>query len=473
MSEVNYGELPELLAEIKAGTICPVYLLYGDDFICKSAFKSVLDELVPPNHRDLNYEAIDGASENVYEIVQHLKTFPMIPSAKVIAVHGTKVFYSGEVMDKLFGRSREAFERQDLKESAQCLLYILSMAEMSLDDIQEGNWEKLPDKRLREHFEVEGKKDDDGGWLHQVIAYCRHEKMAVPEHQDDADVLNDAIIAGYPATNHLILISDLVDKRRRLYKTIKSVGVVIDCSVSKGNRSADKREQQEALKAHMKRILKKVGKTMAPGGFESLYEKIGPDIRSFDSELEKVATFVGDRGEILPADVEKVTKRTKQDPIYEMSNAIAERNSRKALFFLDSLLKDSIHPLPILGAVINQIRKLILAKDFIRSKSGGSWRKDLSYGGFKKMILSELEQREPDSLTRNVHPYAVYMTLKQSHNFTLAELIQALELLLDTDIRLKSSGQNAKVVLEHAVLSICVAPESVAPGESQARRQYG
>lgn len=453
MSELSYKALPEVLAEIKAGTICPVYLLYGDEFLCRSAFKSVLGALVPPHHQDLNYEAIDGAGENVYEIIQHLNTFPLIPSAKVVAVHGTRIFYSAVVMDDLLGRSKEAFEMEGLEESARYLLYALSMAGISLDDVREGNWKGVSDKKLGERFE----QDDNSGWLGQVIAYCVQEKMAVPVHQDDADVLNDAILSGYPETNHLVLTTDLVDKRRRLYKTIKKIGVVVDCSVPKGDRKADKDRQQAALKTHMKKILKKVGKRMAPGGFESLYEKIGPDMRSFDSELEKVVTFVGDRDEILPTDVETISKRTRQDPIYEMSNAVAKRDTHKALFFLDSLLRSSIHPLQVLAVVTNQIRKLILAKDFIHSEYGNGWRKDLSYAAFQKMILPKIEKREPDSLTGNTHPYAIYMTLKQSHNYTLEELIGALELLLDTDIRLKSTGQNPKMVLEHAVLGICKA----------------
>jgi DNA polymerase-3 subunit delta len=453
VSELSYKALPEVLAEIKAGTICPVYLLYGDEFLCRSAFKSVLGALVPPHHQDLNYEAIDGAGENVYEIIQHLNTFPLIPSAKVVAVHGTRIFYSAVVMDDLLGRSKEAFEMEGLEESARYLLYALSMAGISLDDVREGNWKGVSDKKLRERFE----QDDNSGWLGQVIAYCVQEKMAVPVHQDDADVLNDAILSGYPETNHLVLTTDLVDKRRRLYKTIKKIGVVVDCSVPKGDRKADKDRQQAALKTHMKKILKKVGKRMAPGGFESLYEKIGPDMRSFDSELEKVVTFVGDRDEILPTDVETISKRTRQDPIYEMSNAVAKRDTHKALFFLDSLLRSSIHPLQVLAVVTNQIRKLILAKDFIHSEYGNGWRKDLSYAAFQKMILPKIEKREPDSLTGNTHPYAIYMTLKQSHNYTLEELIGALELLLDTDIRLKSTGQNPKMVLEHAVLGICKA----------------
>ena len=449
--EISYKDLSKPLAEIRKGRVAPVYLLYGDEFLYKSAFKSLLEALVPPHHKGLNYEAIDGASENVYEIIERLNTFPLIPSAKVIAVHGTRVFYSAVAVDDLLNKSKEAFERQDLKESARHLLHMLSVAGMSLDDVKDGNWNRVSDKKLMESIN----KHAAEAWLDQVIAYCVQEKMTVPVHQDDAEVLNDAILAGYPKTNHLALTTDFVDKRRKLYKTINKMGVVIDCSVPKGERIADKRRQQQALKGYMKETLKRAGKIMAPGGFEALYEKIGPDMRSYSNELEKLIAFVGDRKEILPSDIETVSKRTKQDPIYEMSNAIAERDTHKALFFLDSLLKNNIHPLQVLAAVTNQIRKLILAKDFINSGNGSSWRKDLSYAGFQKIVLPELEKREPDSLTGNTHPYAIYMTLKQSHNYTPEELMGAMELLLDTDIRLKSSGQNAKMVLEHAVLGIC------------------
>jgi len=436
MSEVGHKTLPELLAEIKEGTVCPVYLLYGDEFLYKSAFKSLLDALVSPHNQGLNYEAIDGASENVYEIIERLNTFPLIPSAKVIAVHDTRIFYSAVAVDDLLHRSKEAFEKQDLKESARYLFHMLSVAGMSLDDVKDG------------------KKLADGAWLDQVIAYCVHEKMTVPVHQDDAEVLSDAILAGYPKTNHLVLTTDLVDKRRKLYKTIKKIGVVIDCSVPKGEKAADKRRQLEALKAGVKETLERAGKTMAPGGFEALYEKIGADMRNFSSEVEKLIAFVGDRKEILPSDIETVSKRTKQDPIYEMTNAIAERDTRKALFFLDSLLKNNFFPLQVLSAATNQIRKLILAKDVIHGRHGSGWGQDLSYGAFQKMILPELEKREPDFLTSSAHPFAIYMTLKQSDNYTLEELIGALEVLLDADIRLKRSGQDAKMVLEHAILSI-------------------
>lgn len=438
-TEISHKNLSKLLSEIEKGNVTPVYLLYGDEFLYKSVFKSLLDALVQPHHQDFNYEAIDGTTENIYEIIQSLNTFPLIPSAKVIAVHGTRIFYSAAAVDDLLHRSKEAFERQDLKKSARYFLQMLSATGKSLDDVKDED------------------RHADDAWLDQVIDYCVQEKTMAPVDQDDAEVLNDAILAGCPKTNRLVLTTDFIDKRRKLYKTISKIGVVIDCSVPKGEKAADKRQQQEALKARMKETLKKAGKTMAPGGFEALYEKIGPGMRNFNNELEKLIAFVGDRKKILPSDVETVSKRIKQDPVYEMTNAIAERDTRRAIFFLDSLLKNNFHPLPVLSAASNQIRKLVLAKDFVRSKYGSGWRQDLSYAAFQKMILPELEKREPDFLTSKAHPFTIHKTLKQSDNYTFEELINALEALLDADIRLKTSGQNAKIVLEYAILRICSA----------------
>jgi len=214
VSETPYKALPELLAEIKGGTIRPVYLLYGDEFVYKSAFRSLLDAIIPADHQDLNYEAVDGASENVYGVIQRLNTFPLIPSAKVIAVHETRVFYSSVVMSDFLRRSQEAFEVENLKESAHYFLHILSMTGLSIDDAQERNWKGVSNNELREYLQVKGEEKESGGWLEQIISYCINERLTVPVHQDDAEVLNDAILAGYPETNHLVLTADIVDSRR-------------------------------------------------------------------------------------------------------------------------------------------------------------------------------------------------------------------------------------------------------------------
>jgi DNA polymerase-3 subunit delta len=455
MPEVSHNDLPKILAEIKSGTGCAVYLLYGDEFLCKEAFKSLLNALLPAANQGLNYEPLDGEKESAYRIVERLKTFPLIPATKVIAVHGTRAFHSMVAADELLRSSREAYEVKNVEEAARYLLYVLSLAGISMEDLQSGDWVSVFDNELAGSIGLDGKTVAGSPWVGEVVAFCVQEGMTISGREDDAEVLNDAIAKGYPETNRLILTTEIVDKRRRLYKTIKKSGVIIDCALPKGDKKADRQKQHEALRHHMKAALSPARKMAAPGTFEVLCDRVGTDMRRFNSEIEKLISFVGERKEILPSDVEKVSKRTKEDPVYEMTNAIGDRDMGKALFYLDSLLKKNIHHLPVLGAASNQVRKLVLAKDFVRGKHGSGWRQDLSYGAFQKTVLPQLQEHESGLLAGKTHPYAIYMTLKQSGNYAFEELIRAFEVLLDADLSLKRSGQDPKLVLERTILQIC------------------
>ena len=457
--EIKYKSISDLLTGIKKGGVAPVYLLYGDEFLYKSAFKGLLDSIVSPSKQSLGYEALDGGTADIHEIIARLNTFPLLPGAKVIAVHDTQIFYSKAGTVDLLKRARQAFDKEKLKESARYFVRVLSVAGLSLDDVGHGEWETQLGLGPGEASQV--RKEAVDGWLHHVIDYCLGEKIGVPAHDQDADVLNEAILKGFPKTNYLVLTTELVDKRRKLYKTIKEIGVVIDCSVAQGEKAADKRQQKQILIAYMEKALSRAGKTMATDGFEALYEKTGGGLRNFSNELDKLIVFVGDRKEILADDVNDALETTKQDPIFELSNAIGERDTRTALILVESLLKANFFSLQILSAVINQVRKLILASDFVRSMSGDGWKKGMSYGTFQKILLPELDKRKGDLLRGNAHPFVVYKALAHSDNYTFDELAGALEILFDTDIRLKTSGQDARLVLEHAILRICGAcPDS-------------
>ena len=96
--------------------------------------------------------------------------------------------------------------------------------------------------------------------------------------------------------------------------------------------------------------------------YQALVEKTGFDLFTFTNNLEKLANFVGDRKQITVADTEAVLTRTKLDPIYALTNAIADRDLEKALYLLKSLFAGGVHPLQALAAITNQTRKLLRIK---------------------------------------------------------------------------------------------------------------
>jgi DNA polymerase-3 subunit delta len=203
---------------------------------------------------------------------------------------------------------------------------------------------------------------------------------------------------------------------------------------------------------------------------------------------------VGDRKNITADDVESVLKRTKKDPIYDLTNAVSERNIEKSLFFLNTLLYDNLHPLQVLAAITNQIRRLLLVKDFVEGPHGRKWHGGVPFHEFKSRIMPAIQAYDADLLgqretwdrmlskqtgkdnqtsknknkkkktspvtdlviARNPrNPYPVYQMLLKSERFSTDELIAVLESLSQTDLSLKSTGQNPKLLLQKLILFIC------------------
>ena len=116
---------------------------------------------------------------------------------------------------------------------------------------------------------------------------------------------------------------------------------------------------QERLQTKLASHKKKMDKIAR----EALFERVGFDLRTLSNSLDKLIHYVGERSAIQTTDVQAVLERTRQDPIYTLTNAVADRSVHDALFYLNSLLSEGLHPLQILAGIVNQTRKLLIAKD--------------------------------------------------------------------------------------------------------------
>lgn len=484
MAEINYKDLKSHLKKLQnaAGRAepAPVYLIYGEDLLCQKALEALLNVLLPGADRGLHYEPIDGAQENPAQTIEKINTFSLLAGRKVVAVLGSRIFYSRDDRAALVERAKAAFEAEDLAAAAVCILDLLGLSRIRYEDISPEH----PARSLK--LETE-EPDDGGGWLAQTIEYCRAQGLKIPDRRDRADLLQQALEKGFPPANCLIIVADQADKRRALYRAIEKAGVVIDCAVPAGDRRADKIAQDAVLRGQMAATLKKSGKRMAPDAYPALLEMTGFDLRSFVSSLDKLVSYTGSAAEITAADVEAVLKRTKKDPVYELTNAVADRQLEPTLFFMRSLLDEGLHPLQVLAAMVNQVRRLLILKDFVGSAGGRGWQAGLSFERFKSQVLPAVQafdqallnlvdgwqlfrasedkpgkkkgRKKPSSellIARNpANAYPVFVLLQKSGNFTKAELIAAMQTLSETDLLLKTSPLKPRLILENAVLSIC------------------
>ncbi|MBW2592339.1 MAG: hypothetical protein JRE58_04935, partial [Deltaproteobacteria bacterium] len=364
------------------------------------------------------------------------------------------------------------------KKAARYFLTMLGLANIAYEDLAGLDYKFL---------KIDSKQAGDLKWLDQLKEYCIDNRLTIPAASENSAILQKAVEKGFPAGNYLIITTDLVDKRRILYKTIKTSGVIIDCSVPQGDRKADKTAQEAVVRERMNALLGRHHKKIDPDAFHAAYEMTGFELRTFLHNLERLIDYVGKRERITIEDVNAVVNRTRKDPIYELTGALSEKNLPQALFFMGSLLSENFHPLQILAALANQVRRLTIVKDFTASAQGGTWNKGMSYNQFQSQVMPLIQAYDktlleciaqwntdrsgpgegrktkkaakPTSdlvIAKNPRsPYPLYLLLKNSEKFILRELLDAMGYLSAADVKLKSTGQNPKLILEDVLFKIC------------------
>ena len=501
MVEINYHKLDSQIEDLHKrinldgktdpASLPSVFLIYGEELLYKTAYNKLLEVLIPKSSRSLNYEPVDGSTGTVFEAIERVNTFSLLAGRKVVALLDIGLFDAKKDAAPLLKKCRRAYDDGKMSSAANHLLRMMALLNIS--------FEELTASGLKKHVSNITSLLEDPNWLAAVADYCRQNGRDVPPAADSESALLRAIDNGFPPGNCLIVTTDTIDKRRKVYKTISKIGVVIDCSVPKGSRKVDKDSQTAVMKEIADAILSENDKSLAPGAFKLLCEVTGFNLRTFCGNLEKLISYIGDREQITQNDIQSVLKRTKKDPVYAFTNAIAERNIGDSLFYMNSLMTEatgSMQPEQILVAILNQVRKLLRVKEFCTTDAGRAWFPGCPYGQFKasvmpavmefdKTLIQELgiwqqhiaaikqpqkrgaggrsrkkktKQKTDLSLVKSANnPYPVFQTFQKADRFSEKELIDAFEHLSRADMRIKTGSENKKLVLEELVFNICSA----------------
>ena len=94
MPIINYKELEKYIKDEKEDQFAPVLLIYGEELLCKEAFEKLLDAMVPGSGRSLNYDPVEGSSEDIHEVIARVNTFSLLSGKKVVSIIDSRIFYS-------------------------------------------------------------------------------------------------------------------------------------------------------------------------------------------------------------------------------------------------------------------------------------------------------------------------------------------------------------------------------------------
>jgi ABC-type spermidine/putrescine transport system permease subunit II len=167
------------------------------------------------------------------------------------------------------------------------------------------------------------------------------------------------------------------------------------------------------------------------GAAEDLAEFVAADLMRLKTEIEKLATYAGERKLICRQDISTLVISEKTTTVWELADMLASRKQKKALEFLDRLLRDGEEPLPMLGAIAWMYRKLIEASE-VKGVTNG-WQAARALG---------------------MRPEQAEVALQSARRIPKPRLLNGLCALQKADDRLKRGGEDARAILEFLVTDL-------------------
>jgi DNA polymerase III subunit delta len=230
----------------------------------------------------------------------------------------------------------------------------------------------------------------------------------------------------------LVMEATQLDQRMKWGKLLAEKALVVECGLGENLNERHARAVTTA-----RAMAKEQGVEFEPGAAEDLAEFVPADLLRLKTEIEKLVTFMAGRKQIRREDVSALVVAEKTTTVWELANLLASRQGKKALEFLDRLLREGQEPLQMLGAITWMYRKLIEASE-VRGVTNG-WQA-------ARALAMRPEQAE--------------MALESARKIPKPCLLAGLGALERADDRLKGGG-DARAVMEFLVTELtCVEANS-------------
>ena len=445
--------LENVLKDISKGQGASCYLLYGDeDFLVEEALGKIVNALIPAQDRDLNLFIMDDESTGVDPVCEALLTPPLIPGPKVVLLRKTRLFYSKTSLPELVRKIADNAET-DLPSAARAFMIFLDLAGWSLDELRDDGWRRITDAKWQEAVGGDGGEEREK-WLPRVLEYCNAQGIAGRTRHGGTEALEGLILSGFPEGHCLILTTDAVDRRKKLFKAIAERGVVLSFIRTRGEA-----RQRSIMMENLREKLARRGKTLNPEAWVVLGRKTGFRLRDSAEALDLLITYTGDRKTIEPADVETVIGRTRDDTVFDLTEALVGKDLRKALASLGDLFYQGVHPLVILAMITREVRFLFHGKVFLEAGRIAGFRVEMDFGQFQRAVYPAVKELQSElgkgASLAGQHPYVIYNALRNSTRFSHGELLAYMGRVLDVDASMKSTGQAPRLLLERLLIDLC------------------
>lgn len=183
-------------------------------------------------------------------------------------------------------------------------------------------------------------------------------------------------LINFPDSTHVIFVESEVDGRNRLVTWFKK----------NGYKTEMKAPSEGEIRKWIAKLCKDEGKQIYENAVEYFIGSVGLDMMLIKNELEKLFSYVGDRSEITIEDVREVCVNEADDTLYQMVDAIGNRNQKEALILYRNLLQLKQEPLFILSQLSRNVRKMLEISELL--SDGKNFDEIASIAGVPKWTIN-------------------------------------------------------------------------------------
>lgn len=159
---------------------------------------------------------------------------------------------------------------------------------------------------------------------------------------------------------NFLFVETEIDKRSKLFKAVQSGGCAVEFAM----------QDETTLKRWILQRVKKENKNISENTLNLLLEKTGTDMENIHKECEKLFCYCLDRDVITSQDVEAICTKRVTSHIFDMVEAIGNKNQKKALELYYELIALKEPPMRILFLVARQFNMLLQVKELVKSGYG-------------------------------------------------------------------------------------------------------
>lgn len=256
--------------------------------------------------------------------------------------------------------------------------------------------------------------------------FTSHRLVIVKNVQDfkESELLElEPIITNQVESTVLVLFADKVDKRKKSIKTLLDHATCVEF----------KKPYPNQYPQWILYICKGQGLKISNEAIHRLHRLVGNNLSELESQIFRIQDYLGDKTQIELADVNTVVSVSREESVFDFTDALGKKDRVSALEQLVNLLDQGQSEQSIIALVARHMRILLTVRTGL----------DQGIGGAKLASLA------------GVAPYFIENYCDQARLWSVAKIEDSLSVLHETDKALKSSPLSSHIWLENLVLKSC------------------